>query len=441
MPPLAAIPIGTLPLNDPVYIFCVILLIIAIAPPIANFLKIPPLVVLIILGTILGKNVLGILDRDVAGTSTIVSALVDKGEILASERSALLKVLNQQSLLQGLERIGLLYIMLLAGLQMNLQNLQRLGVRSLVFGLLTFGVPFTTGLISGQWLTAGGLAAVLLGILYSPHTLMSYPIMSRYGIVQKEAVGVAVGGTVVTSILTLVGLSIVQAVKSGNVGTQLWINLLVLFPMLVFLCFWGLPKVSRFMLGAKEDYALGGQFIYVLSCLFIVAAGTLLLNIDSIVGAFIAGLALNRSIPFTSPLMKQIEFVGNNLFIPAFMIAVGVLCNPKIFFTNPENLGIALAVIAGAVGAKFLAAAIAGKAFSYTFAEVMVMFSLTMSRAALVLVIALYGKNVGLINDGIFNAIIVYIIVTCLASPLIADAFGKQIASQQELELAEQQAS
>lgn len=441
MPPIAAIPIDALPLNDPVYIFCVILLIIAIAPPLANFLKIPPLVVLIILGTILGKNVLGVLDRDVAGTSNLVSTLVDKGALLASEKLALLKVLNQQSLLQGLERIGLLYIMLLAGLQMNLQNLRRLGVRSLVFGLLTFGVPFATGIISGQWLTAGGLAAALLGILYSPHTLMSYPIMSRYGIVQKEAVGVAVGGTVVTSILTLVGLSIVQAVKSGNVGIQLWINLLVLFPLLVFLCFWGLPKVSSLILDSKEDNRLGGQFIYVLSCLFIIAAGTLLLNIDSIVGAFIAGLALNRSIPLTSPLMKQIEFVGNNLFIPAFMIAVGVLCNPKIFFTNPENLGIAAAVIAGAVGAKFLAAAIAGKAFSYSLAEVMVMFGLTMSRAALVLVIALYGKNVGLINDGIFNAIIVYIIVTCLASPLIADAFGKQIASRPELEIAEQQAS
>jgi Kef-type K+ transport system membrane component KefB len=438
---IAALTPGVLPLSDPVYIFCVILLIIAIAPPLANRLKIPPLVMLIILGTILGKNVLGVLDRDVVGTSNIVSTLVDAGQLPAAGKSALLKTLNQQSLLQGLEKIGLLYIMLLAGLQMNLQNLQRLGVRSLVFGLLTFGVPFSVGVISGQWLTAGGLAAVLLGILYSPHTLVSYPIMARYGIVQREAVGVAVGGSVITSILTLVGLSIVQAVKSGNVGATLWINLLLLFPLLIFLCFWGLPKIASLILDPKDENNLSGQFIFVISCLFVIASGTLLLNIDSIVGAFIAGLALNRLIPFTSPLMKQIEFVGNSLFIPAFMIAVGVLSNPSIFFTRPENLGIALAVIAGAVGAKFLAAAIAGKAFNYSFPEVMVMFSLTMSRAALVLVIALYGKNVELINDGIFNAIIVYIIVTCLASPLIADFFGKQVAAKQELELAEQQAS
>jgi Kef-type K+ transport system membrane component KefB len=435
---VAALNPGVLPLSDPVYIFCVVLLIIAIAPLIATRLKLPPLVVLIILGTILGKNVLGVLDRDVVGTSNIVSTLVDTGQLPAAAKSALLKSLNQQSLLQGLEKIGLLYIMLLAGLQMNLQNLQRLGLRSLVFGLLTFGVPFSIGVISGQWLTAGGLAAVLLGILYSPHTLVSYPIMARYGIVQREAVGVAVGGSVITSILTLVGLSIVQAVKSGNVGLTLWINLLVLFPLLVGICFWGLPKIAGLILDPKDDSNLSSQFIFVLSCLFVIASATLLLNIDSIVGAFIAGLALNRLIPFTSPLMKQIEFVGNSLFIPAFMIAVGVLSNPSIFFTRPENLGIALAVIAGAVGAKFLAAWIAGRAFNYSFPEVMVMFSLTMSRAALVLVIALYGKNVELINDGIFNAIIVYIIVTCLASPLIADVFGKQVAAKQELELAEQ---
>jgi Kef-type K+ transport system membrane component KefB len=462
IPPLGAM--ITLPLANPVYIFCVVLMIMAIAPLIANRLKMPPLVVLIILGTILGKNVLGVLDRDVVGSANLISSLADqvpKDDLLknldpqvipqiqewlkATGKNPdlvrnLAKNITPQSLLQGLEKIGLLYIMLLAGLQMNLENLRKMGVRSLVFGLLTFGVPFTVGVISGQWLTAGGLAAILLGILYSPHTLVSYPIMSRYGIVQKESVGVAVGGSAVTSLLTLFGLSLLQATKSGTDTATLLINLLVLFPLLAFLCFWGLPKLARLVFDPDSDNLIE-QFVFVLTCLFVVASVTLLLDIDSIVGAFLAGLALNRSIPFTSKLMRQIEFVGNSLFIPAFMIAVGVLCNPRIFFTNPENLGIALAVIAGAVGAKFLAAGIAGKAFNYSFPEIMVMFSLTLSRAALVLVIALYGRGAGLINDGIFNAIIVYIVVTCLVSPLLADVFGKQVAAKQELELAGQQVS
>ncbi|MBD1936166.1 cation:proton antiporter [Microcoleus sp. FACHB-68] len=384
-----------LPLTDPVYIFCILLLTIYIAPSLAKLLRLPALVVLIILGTILGSNVLGILSRDAQ--------------------------------LIFLEKIGLLYIMLLAGIQMNLSNFRQLGVRALVFGLLTFGVPFIVGFGSGQLLTGTFVSSLLLGILYSPHTLVSYPIMTRLGIVQQEAVGVAVGGTIVTSILTLTGFSVVQAIAGGSVGIILWVKLLVLLPVLIMLCFWGIPKLGRLVLKEKEE-SLQTQFIFVLTCLFVVASGTVLLGVDSIVGAFIAGLSLNRLIPLTSPLMNRIEFVGNSLFIPAFLISVGVLSNPSVLFTHPENLGIAIVVIFGAAGAKFMAAWITGQVFKYSFAEIMVMFSLTMSRAALVLVIALFGKNSGLLNDGIFNAIILYIVVTCLLGPLIADTFGKKIA-------------
>jgi Kef-type K+ transport system membrane component KefB len=256
--------------------------------------------------------------------------------------------------------------------------------------------------------------------------------MTRLGIAQKEAVGVAVGGTIVTSILTLTALSIVQAIAGGSIGILLWIKLLVLLPAIILVYFWGISKFGRFILD-KNSESLTNQFVFVLTCLFIAASATLLLGVDSIVGAFIAGLALNPLIPLTSPLMNRIEFVGNSLFIPTFLISVGVLCNPQVLFTHPENLGIALAVVAGAVGAKFLAAWLAGQAFKYSFAEVMVMFSLTMSRAALVLVIALFGKNAGLLNDGIFNAIILYIVVTCLAGPLIADRFGQQVAGKMAL--------
>jgi Kef-type K+ transport system membrane component KefB len=390
-------PPSGLPLTEPIYIICVLLLIIGIAPLIAGRLRIPPLVVLIILGTVFGSNVLGVLARD--------------------DRLILL------------EKMGLLYIMVLAGIQMDLSNFRRLGVRSLIFGLLTFGIPLTIGIVSGQFLSYGFLTALLLGILYSPHTLVSYPIMARLGIAQKEAIGVAVGGTIVTSILTLTGLSIVQAIAGGSIGVLLWIKLLVLLPVFVFVYLWGIPKLGRFILDqTAESYT--AEYIFVLTCVFVAASVTLLLGIDSIVGAFIAGLALNSIIPLNSALMHRIEFVGNSLFIPIFLISVGVLCNPQVLFTHRENLGIALVVITGAVSAKFLAAWFAGQAFKYSFAEVMVMFSLTMSRAALVLVIALFGKNSGLLNDGIFNAIILYIVVTCLMGPLIADAFGQRVAGK-----------
>lgn len=401
--------ISGLPLTDPVYIFCVLLIVILIAPWIAERLRLPPLVVLIILGTLLGSHVLGVLDRDVF------------------ENPAQ----NKQLLLQGLEKVGLLYIMLLAGIQMDLSNLKRLGVRSLVFGLLTFGIPLTVGIISGQWLTTGLLSSVLLGILYSPHTLVSYPIVTRLRIVQQEAIAVAIGGTIVTSILTLTGLSIVQAIAGGTVGILLWIKLLILLPLLVLLCLWGIPQLGRRFIFNNPAASLTTQFVFVLSCLFVTAAAALLVGVDSIVGAFIAGLALNPLIKRTDTLMERVEFVGSSLFIPAFLISVGVLCNPRVLFTHPENLGVAGAVVAGAVGGKFLAAWIAGLAFRYSLAEVMVMLGLTMSRAALVLVIALFGKQAGLLNEGLFNAIILYILITCLIGPLVTDAFGKQLAANQ----------
>ncbi|MBD1929967.1 cation:proton antiporter [Trichocoleus sp. FACHB-90] len=386
-----------LPLTEPVYIVCILLLIIGIAPLFAERLRIPPLVLLIILGTVFGSNVLGVLARD--------------------ERLVLL------------EKFGLLYIMLLAGLQMDLSNFRRLGVRSLIFGLLTFGIPLTVGVITGQLMAYGFLTSLLLGILYSPHTLVSYPIMTRLGIAQEEAIGVTVGGTIVTSILTLIGLSIVQALVGGSISMLALIKLVVLLPAFVLVFLWGIPKLGHFVLKTFEE-SLTTQFVFVLTCLFVAASVTLLLGIDSIVGAFIAGLALNPLIPLTSALMNRIDFVGNSFFIPTFMISVGVLCNPAVLFIHPENLGLALAVTSGAVGAKFFAAWLAGQAIKYSFAEVMVMFSLTMSRAALVLVIALFGKSDGLLNEGTFNAIILYIVVTCLAGPLVADAFGKQVAAK-----------
>lgn len=393
-----------LPLTDPVYVFCTLLLVIGLAPLISTKLRLPSLVVLILLGTVLGTNVFGILARDAQ--------------------------------LQLLEKVGLLYIMLLAGMQMDLSNLRQLGTRALIFGLLTFGIPFGFGIFLAHLLGFALITGLLLGIMFSPHTLVSYPILTHLGIVRTEAVGVAIGGTVVTSILTLVGLSIVQAIASGNVGWILWFKLLVALPILALVSFWGIPQIGRFVIKPNSDVLIQ-QFIFILICLFIISSATLLLGIDSIVGAFIAGLALNSLVSPTSSLMKQVEFVGNSLFIPCFLISVGVLCNPKVLIEYPKYLGLTTFVILWAVGAKFLAAWIVGTILKYSFAEIMIMLGLTMSRAALVLVVALYGMKTmipdgssAILNEALFNSIIAYIIVTCLVGPIVTDTFGKRLAQQ-----------
>lgn len=398
-----------LPLQDPVYAFSVLLVILLLAPVIAKPLKLPALVVLILLGCLLGSNGLGIIARDAQ--------------------------------LIFLEKVGLLYIMLLAGLQMDLSDLQRLGMRALIFGLLTFGLPFAVGIVSGQMMInmgiitvagSSGLAAALLGILYSPHTLLAYPSMTRLGLAQRESIGVAVGGTVLTAMLTLVGFALIQAMAEGQIGLTLWLKLLVGLPLLATLCFWGVPQLGRWFFNPKAEVPLGLQFIFVVATLFVIASATQGLGVDSIVGAFIAGLALNRSIPIESDLMNRIDFVGNSLFIPAFMVSVGVLANPKVFVSAPGSLGIAGVIIGGAVASKWVSAWLVGRWFDYEPMEVWTLFSLTIPRAALVLVITLFGKEAGLVDDNIFNAVIAYIVVTCLLGPILSEWAGQKLATQLE---------
>lgn len=367
---------------------------------------------------------LGILTRDLWGIAVLN---------LPSKQAT---DLNQQSLLQGLEKIGLLYVMLLAGIQMNLSNLKKIGMRSLLFGLFTFSIPFLAGTILGYQMALGLLSTLLLGIICSPHTLVSYPIMMGLGIAQAEAVSIAVGGSVITSVLTLVSLSILQAVHGGVFNVWIAIKLFLLLPLFTAIMLWLIPKLGAFFVSQKEETTHSVGYLFVLCCLFVAASGTLILGVDSIVGAFIAGLALNPLVAQYPTLMKQIEFVGNNFFIPIFLISVGVLLDPTILL-NVQNLGMMFTLIVVAVASKYVAARFAGALFCYSNIEVMTMFSLTLSRAALVLVIAVYGRSTNLFTGEIFNAAIGYIVITCLIGPLLANAYGQKLARRQRTTLTE----
>jgi Kef-type K+ transport system membrane component KefB/ABC-type siderophore export system fused ATPase/permease subunit len=411
-----------LPLTDPVYLFTVVLLSLTLAPIIGRRIQLPPLIVLILLGIALGPH--GLANLFPHGTDNI-------------------GILDRIPPMQLLERIGLLYIMLLAGLQMNLKDLRQVGLRALIFGGLTFSLPFVAGISLAFSLHYPLITGLLMGTLFSAHVLISYPILLRLNITKVECVSVAIGGTVVTSFLTLAAFSIIQSLGTGNLTPDLWIKLILGLPILTVLVIWGAPKVLD-PLFAKMSDNLGESFVLVLAVLFIVASCTLLLGVDSIVGAFIAGLALNSILVQHPELVAQVERVGVNLFIPCFLLSVGLLCNPQILVQHPENLGLAVLVILTAVGSKFLAAWLSGFSFKYGFTKVMILTSLTMSRAALVLVISVYGKShflpgtqTPILQEGLFNTIVVYILVTCLVGPLLTQYFGRQIqASDYENQIA-----
>ena len=378
----------TLPLEDPILIVALLFVMILIVPLLSNLLRLPNMVLLILLGMTVGTHGLGIVQRD--------------GQLIL------------------LEKMGLLYIMLLAGIQMDLSNLQRLGKGSLIFGSLTFSIPFSLGLLVGQILNLSFLAACIMGLIFSPHVLIAYPTITRLGLTRKEYIGITVGATAVTSFLTLAVFSVIQGNALGTLGLWFWLKLLLGLPILTLISLWTVPKLGRYFINDTNPN-LTAQLVFILATLFVLSGLTALLGIDAIVGAFLAGLVLNPLIPLDSRLMKQTEFFGNSFFIPCFMISVGILCNPGIFITQPDILAVIALVFLFSVIGKAIPAALITQIYSFSKLEGLTIFSLTLARAALVVVIGLFAQQFDLITDELFNVAIAYILLTCLTGTILTE--------------------
>jgi Kef-type K+ transport system membrane component KefB len=384
------------PFEDPVLIFTLVLLIILIAPIILNRLRIPGIVGLIIAGVIVGPNGLNLLLRD---ASIILFGTV-----------------------------GLLYIMFLAGLEIDMIDFKKNRNRSIIFGALTFLIPITTGTLIFYYIMDYQIvSALLLSSMFSSHTLIAYPIASRLGISKNEAVTVTIGGTIVTDTAVLLVLAIVAGSTAGNLDMWYWIKLaisLVIFAGIVMFVF---PYIAKWFFKYIEGEK-GAQYIFVLTMVFAAAFLAELAGVEAIIGAFLAGLALNRLIPHTSALMNRIEFVGNNIFIPFFLINVGMIVDLRVLFRGPEALIIAGTIVVVALVTKYLAAWVTQKLFGYTSTQRNLIFGLSSAHAAATLAVILVGFNLGIINEDALNGTIVLILVTCLVSSFITEKVGRRLA-------------
>lgn len=277
----------TLPLTDPVLKFLIILIIILFAPLLLNKLRIPHLLGLIIAGAAIGPFGLNLMARD---SSIILSGTA-----------------------------GLLYIMFLAGLEIDLDDFKKNSRKSLVFGMFTFLVPMIMGVVAGLYVLDFSVAtSVLLASMFASHTLIAYPIISKLGVARNRAVSISVGGTLITDTLALLVLAVIVATTQGEVTPAFWIRMivqLVVFGLIVML---GFPLIGRWFFQRFTDNV--GQYVFVLVMVFLGAVLAELAGIEAIIGAFLTGLSLNRLIPSTSPLMNRVEFVGNAIFIPFFLI-------------------------------------------------------------------------------------------------------------------------
>ncbi len=399
-----------LPLDNPVLVFALILFIILFSPILLNRLKIPSLIGLIIAGVIIGPHALNLMERD--------SSIILFGTV------------------------GLLYIMFLAGLETDINDFKMNINKSIVFGLLTFIMPMVLGTLSGLYILKFSLVtSVLLASMYASNTLITYPIVSKLGITKNRAVNISVGGTMITTVLALLVLAVVVGIYKGDFNNMFWVTMsisLAIFGLVVMLVF---PVIARWFFKKFDDSI--SQYIFVLGMVFLGAFLAQLAGTEPIIGAFITGLALNRLIPRTSALMNRISFVGNSLFIPFFLIGVGMLIDFSIFFKNFDAIIVALVMTVIATLSKYLAALFTQKVYRFSTDERRIIFGLSNAQAASTLAAVLVGYNIilghsadgepiRLLNESILNGTILMIIVTCTIASFVTQKGAHNIAILQD---------
>jgi Kef-type K+ transport system membrane component KefB len=403
----------SLPLKNPVLIFSLILFIVLFAPLILNKFKIPPIIGLIIAGALIGPNGLNFMLRD--------SSIVLFGTV------------------------GLLYIMFLAGLEIDMADFKKNSWRSIFFGLLTFLIPMGLGTAAGYYVLQFALpTSILLASMFASHTLIAYPLISKLGLAKNRAVNVTVGGTLITDTLALLVLAVIAGMSVGEINDEFWIRLgisVTIFGLLVMLVF---PLIARWYFKRFDDNI--SQYIFVLGLVFLGAFLAEAAGIEGIIGAFLAGLALNRLIPHTSPLMNRIEFVGNALFIPFFLIGVGMLIDYRAFFKDFETIKVAIVMTVCATVAKFIAAWLTQKTFRYSLDERRMMFGLSNAQAAATLAAVLVGYNIitgtsdsgepiRLLSEEVLNGTILMILATCTIGSFAAQKGAMNIVvAEKEME-------
>ena len=391
----------TLPVTDPTWIFLLVLLIILFAPILLNKLRIPHIIGMILAGLVIGEHGFNILVRD--------------------------------SSFELFGKVGLYYIMFLAGLEMNMGDFKKNRGKAVMLGLLAFIIPIGIGLVTNMMLLKYSLVtSVLLASMYASHTLVAYPIVIRYGVSRHRSVSIAVGGTAVTDTLTLLVLAVVGGLFKGESGGLFWLWLLIKVVFLGALIMYSFPRIGRWFFRRYDDNVM--QFIFVLAMVFLGAGLMEFVGMEGILGAFLAGLVLNRLIPHVSPLMNHLEFVGNALFIPYFLRGVGMLIDIHVIFGQGDALKVAAVMITVALVGKWIASWLTQKIYKMAPIERELMFGLSNAQAAATLAAVLVGYNIilpggeRLLNEDVLNGTVLLILVTCVVSSFITERAARKIA-------------
>ena len=394
-----------LPITSPTLIFCVVLLIILFAPIIMGKLRIPHIIGMVLAGMLIGQHGLNILERD--------------------------------SSFELFGTVGLLYIMFLAGLEMDLESVKRNSNRFLIFGLLTCLVPLSLTYVMSVWpLDYSPTASFLLGCIMASNTLIAYPIISRYGLGRDSSVMLSVGSSMISLFLALLMLAALAASYGEDVGIMFWALFILKFGVFLAVSIWLIPILARYFLRRYSDAVM--QFIFVMAVMFLSAAASEAIGVEGIVGAFTSGLILNRYIPHVSPLMNRIEFIGNALFIPYFLIGVGMLINVGTLFEGPHMLWIVFLIAFFGTFGKAVAAYLSSLLFRLPKSAGHMMFGLTCAHAAGAIAMVMVGMRlevspgVYLVNDEMLNGVVIMILITCIISTMMTEKAAQEIVLAQQ---------
>ena len=389
------------PITDPTWIFFLVLMIILFAPILLGRLRIPHIIGMILAGVAIGKYGFNILERD--------------------------------SSFELFGKVGIYYIMFLAGLEMDLENLKKNIGRALVFGALTFIIPFAIGMAVGMYVLNFSIgASLLLSCILASHTLVAYPIVGRYGLSSKASVSISIGGTMFALTVALFALAGVSGMFKGELDSSSWILFMlkcIVYCVFVFMVF---PRFARWFFRTYEDNVM--QYIFVLSLVFLSAALAELAGLEGIFGAFLTGLVLNRLIPHVSPLMNRTEFVGNALFIPYFLIGVGMLINLGALFSGWNTIKVVLVMVLVATFTKWLAAWLTQKIYHMSVAARQMMFGLSNAHAAGALAMVMVGTKIEiapgefLMNEDMLNGVVIMILISCIISSVITEHAARTMA-------------
>ncbi|MEM9486397.1 MAG: cation:proton antiporter [Cyanobacteria bacterium P01_F01_bin.116] len=394
---LAAVDHGApLSLHSPFISLTILLLVVLILPPLFERIKLPGLVGLLFAGVVLGKSGLAALEAD-------------------------------SEIMELLAEIGKIYLMFVIGLEIDLARFHKTRNRSLGLGLLIFGSSLAAGLLVGRLLGFDWNTALLMGSIFAPHTLLAYPIVNRLGVMGNESITVTIGATIFTDILGLLLLAIAVSIHAGEFSLFSLVAQVLALAIYAATVLFGLDWAGKFYFRRTGDEQ-GNQFVFVLVAVFLASVGAQLVNVERIVGAFLAGLAVNDVLG-EGPVKEKVEFVGSVLFIPFFFVHVGLLVDLPVFVSSLTSaLGVTLAILIGVVVSKFIGIYLAKLVYRYNWNEILTMWSLCLPHVAAPLAAAIVAREVGLINEAVFNAVIVLMLVTAIAGPIATRAFASQLA-------------